>query len=134
MRKDRICKYLNNKQYDVVGIQEATYPQKKYLEDNLKNYVYFGKARDLHKDEECGILINTEKFVLVEDHYDWISESRKEGKVGYDAKLPRYFTSVLIAPKTLPSNSGHIPCLFIINLHLDHVGSEARKKGVEQTL
>lgn len=50
-RKGRIVEYSMKKKYDIIGVQEATFPQRQFLEEYLKQYRYFGKARDLKKDE-----------------------------------------------------------------------------------
>jgi hypothetical protein len=78
-------------------------------------YEYFGKPRDLHKDEESGIFIRRDKFIVREDGYIWINENRKEGAKGFGSNLPRYFTYVLVSPLTSASR-----LIMVINTHLDH--------------
>lgn len=99
----------------------------------MTDYTYYGKKRQLEKDEECGIFVKKNKFIILQEHYDWISETKQEGLSGYDADLPRYFTSLLVAP-IITAPSAKMSCFLIINLHLDDLGSYARRKGVEQVL
>ena len=48
--------------------------------------------------------------------------------------MPRYFTSLVIAPKIFCFDKIKVPCLLLVNLHLDDLGTYARKKGIEQVL
>ena len=73
-------------------------------------------------------------FAVIEDQYCWISETKKEGEKGYDAKLPRYFTCLVICPRYVEPTYNRMPCILVINSHLDHVGKVSRKKGLEHIL
>lgn len=75
-----------------------------------------------------------DNFEVIDDEYCWISETREPGMVGYGAKLPRYFTSLVIAPKFSETSHKRIPCILVINAHLDHMSELARKKGLEHIL
>lgn len=46
-RKDRIVEYFTSHSYDFVGIQEASETQRKFLEEKLKVYDYYGVKREL---------------------------------------------------------------------------------------
>lgn len=72
--------------------------------------------------------------MTIEDHYSWINETKKEGVKGYDAKLPRYFTSVVVCPRYIEPTYKRAPCILIIDTHLDHEGKVARRKGIEHIL
>lgn len=99
----------------------------------MDKYQYYGKKRQQENDEECGIFVRKNRFIILQEHCDWISETKEEGLSGYDADKPRYFTSLLVAP-VITASCVKMTCFLIINLHLDDLGAYARKKGVEQIL
>jgi hypothetical protein len=59
-------------------------------------------------------MIRKDKFAVIEDGYIWINENKSPGKKGFGARLPRYFTFLVVAPYS----QSH--WFLIINTHLDH--------------
>ena len=54
------------------------------MEEYIKMYYrYYGKARDLADDEESGIFIRKDKFLVLEDGYIWINEHKIAGQKGF---------------------------------------------------
>jgi hypothetical protein len=43
-------------------------------------------------------MIRKDKFAVIEDGYIWINENKSPGKKGFGARLPRYFTFLVVAP------------------------------------
>lgn len=60
--------------YDIVGVQEAMTSQRLYLSEKIgANYQYYGRPRDKHQGEECGIFVNKDNYEVISDEYSWIS-------------------------------------------------------------
>lgn len=78
-------------------------------------YNYYGRPRNLAEDEEVGIFIRKDKFMVIEDGYIWINETKTEGERGFGARLPRYFTYLVVAPYSKQDN-----WFLVFNAHLDH--------------
>lgn len=69
---------------DIIGVQEPKKNQRVYMEEYIKMYYrYYGKARDLADDEESGIFIRKDKFLVLEDGYIWINEHKIAGQKGF---------------------------------------------------
>ena len=115
---------------DVVGLQEALTYQLDYLEDYVKPYKYVGKGRDdgKKKGEYTAILYNSKTQKLKSWGVFWLSETPEKPGIGWDAACPRTATWALLQDK----KSGRQ--YYFVNTHLDHVGTEARKKGIELVL
>ena len=45
VRRSRVAHYVTDNDMDVVGMQEVTYPQLTYLQQNLPGYNYIGVGR-----------------------------------------------------------------------------------------
>lgn len=84
---------------DIVGTQEGKNTQIAFLRSKIGNfYRYYGKPRDLHEDENCGIFVRRDKFFVRKDGYLWINETQTPGKKGFGARLPRYITYLILQP------------------------------------
>ena len=115
-RKPHVARLILNYLPDFVGVQQPKTSQREYLSSIIGNfYQYFGKPRDLYQDEESGIFIRRDKFIVREDGYIWINENRKEGATGFGSHFPRYFTYLVVSPLTSINK-----LIMIINTHLDH--------------
>ena len=68
-----------------------------------------------------------DRFLIIDQKIEWLSESRKPGSVGFDAKLPRIATCLVLLD-LFSTNKNKI---LIVNTHLDHMEKLARQKGVE---
>ena len=112
---------------DILGFQEALEEQVKFIKEYTKGYGYIGVGRDDGKasGEQMGILYNKKKISVLKWGTYWLSETPGKPSFGWDAKCRRTATWALLKDK----RSGKK--FFYVNTHLDHVGVEARSKGLK---
>lgn len=127
-RKDKVGQMLNFKNCDLIGTQEVLHNQLQDLQILLPNYEAIGVGREdgVTKGEYSAIFYKKDKFTAIDQGTFWLSETPNiPGSKGWDGACERVATWV-----HLKDNESHKEFLFI-NTHLDHVGTEARKKGVD---
>lgn len=113
-------------EFDIFGTQEGFKSQLEELKAQLPGYEYVGVARDDGKEagEHSAIFYDTNKFELL-DHGDfWLSETPDRPGLGWDAACVR----ICSWGKFRHKDSGKEFQFF--NLHLDHVGKQARVESV----
>lgn len=113
-------------EFDIFGTQEGFKSQLDDLKASLPDYDYIGVAREDGKEsgEHSAIFYNTDLFELL-DHGDfWLSEHPETPGLGWDAACTR----ICSWGKFRHRSSGKIFQFF--NLHLDHVGTVARKESL----
>lgn len=126
VRRDTLARYILNKDIDIVGMQEVLNNQLKDLQARLPGYGYVGVGRDDGKTrgEYAAIFYKKEKFDVLDSGTFWLSQyPDSAGFVGWDGACCRIATWAKFRDKS----SGRI--FMSVNTHLDHVGTEARKKG-----
>ena len=118
---------IEDQKPDVLGFQEALDNQINFITEFTKGYDYIGVGRDdgKQKGEQMGILFNKKAVKLLKWGTYWLSETPDEPSFGWDAKCRRTATWALFKDK----RSGKK--FFYVNTHLDHVGVEARSKGLK---
>lgn len=111
---------------DIFGLQEAYDYQVKYLEDYCPGYTSVGVGREdgRHKGEHMSIFYNKKTIRLLKWGTYWLSETPEKPSKGWDAACKRTATWALMKDR----RSGKK--FYYVNTHLDHVGWEARKKGL----
>lgn len=112
---------------DVFGVQEAMSYQILYLEDNLRDYKYVGVGRENGKKEGefMAIFWNKKTVSLLDWGTFWLSETPDKPSMGWDAACKRTATWAVMKHK----KTGKKFCF--VNTHLDHVGVEARRNGLQ---
>ena len=126
LRKDFLVDQIKFYSPDVFGIQEGTPDQTKYLNEHLTNYKYIGVGRDGdNKGEYSAIFYNAKKFNVEHVKTFWLSSTPDKVSMGWDAACNRVCTYGLF------TNIETKEKLWVFNTHLDHVGVEARTKGVD---
>lgn len=112
---------------DIFGVQEAVFEQLEYMDKHLPNYSYVGVGRENGKQrgETMAIFYNTKRIKLLDWGTYWLSETPDVPSKGWDAACRRTVTWTLMEMK----DSGKK--FFYVNTHLDHVGTEARQKGLD---
>ena len=111
---------------DVFGVQEALHDQVMFIDEMCEDYDYVGGGRDdgKKKGEYTAIFWNKKTMKKVKWGMFWLSETPEKPSMGWDAKCIRTATWALMKHK----KSGKE--FLFVNTHLDHKGTEARKKGL----
>ncbi|QDT13278.1 endonuclease/exonuclease/phosphatase family protein [Planctomycetes bacterium K23_9] len=123
-RKDAVGKFLSD--HDVIGLQEATYPQIKNLVKRLPDHDWYGLGRDDGKEggEAAPIFYRRDRLTVESKGTIWLCETPDEvGKKGWDAALPRTMTWLLLNETATGRK------LIVANTHFDHRGSKARHES-----
>lgn len=128
-RKDFFNGQLRFYAPDVFGVQEAKPNQVLDIAAALPQYSYVGIGREgIGKGESSNIFYAKEKFKVIESNTFWLSETPDVISIGWDAAYNRVCTYALL--KNKQSNK----LFWVFNTHLDHVGEQARTKGLELIL
>ncbi len=86
-RTPRLLRILNNRNADVIGLQEATPKWMGILKENLsEKYAIFNKYRDHNSPESAPILWKKDKFNCLDKGYFWFSKTPWVESMGNDAK------------------------------------------------
>ncbi|MCA1918781.1 MAG: endonuclease/exonuclease/phosphatase family protein [Flavobacterium piscis] len=128
-RKDYFTSQIQFYSPDVFGVQEATPGQVDYIASSLPNYNKFGVGREEGgAGEACTIYYKKDRFKVEQSNTFWLSETPNVVSRGWDAACNRVCTYGLF--KDLKTKK----TFWVFNLHLDHMGEEARIKGVQLAL
>lgn len=111
--------------YDIVGCQEVLNNQLEDLTRELPEYAYVGVGRDDGKTEGeyAPIFYKKDKFSVLDSGEFWLSETPEKPSKGWDAALPRICTYIHLEEKETGKK------LWYFNLHMDHVGQQARAES-----
>ena len=127
-RKQYLCDMINLEAFDLFGAQEV---QKVQLDDMLSmlpDYDYIGCGADdgVFKGEICPVFYRKEVFKKLDGGTFWFSPTPEVPSKGWDAKYQRICTWGLFLHKA----SGKKVCF--MNIHLDHIGQQARLESAKQ--
>lgn len=125
-----VCDLIRFHDFEVFGAQEVLHDQLLDLLNGLPDYDYVGVGRDdgQTKGEYAPIFFLKEKFEVIESGHFWLSDITDRPNKGWDAALPRICTWARLKNR----ESGFR--FFFFNLHMDHVGVEARKNSAKLVL
>ncbi len=125
-----ICDLIRFNNFEIFGAQEVLHDQLLDLLAGLPEYGYIGVGRDDGKTqgEYAPIFYQKTKFTALESGHFWLSEITDRPNKGWDAALPRICTWA----KMKDNQTGFE--FFFFNLHMDHVGVEARKNSAKLVL
>ncbi len=113
---------------DSVGLQEATPEWMDYLKSALSDkYDFVGIPRE-DEGEYSSIFYLKDKYTVTESGNFWLSETPEKESKGWDAACYRICTWAVLENKETKEKYVHV------NTHLDHIGVEARRNGVELML
>ena len=126
LRADAVLAMIQDQAPDVVGMQEVLLRQIQPLDYFLDDYKWIGVGReDGKKDGEImSILYNKKTISVLKWGTYWLSETPDKPSKGWDADYRRTATWALMKDK----RSGKK--FFMVNTHLDNVGSQARENGL----
>ena len=125
-RKDAACAMILDQRPAVFGVQEALDFQLTYFQEHCPGYKYVGVGREdgVSDGEHMAVFYDTERIELLEWGTYWLSETPFQPSLGWDAACRRTATWTLLKDKVAGRN------FYFVNTHLDHVGKEARRKGL----
>jgi endonuclease/exonuclease/phosphatase family metal-dependent hydrolase len=128
-RKDYFTSQIQFYSPDIFGVQEATPNQVIDIATALPDYNKFGIGREEGgTGEACTIYYKKDRFEVQHISTFWLSETPNVVSKGWDAACNRVSTSALF--KDLKTKKS----FWVFNVHLDHIGNEARIKGVQLVL
>lgn len=122
-----VCEAIRKISPDSFGVQEAHIGWMTALCTSLPEYDYVGVGRDDGKTqgEFAAVFYKKDKFQASDSGNFWISETPDVPSIGWDAACIRIASYVKLTDKANGKAYVHM------NVHLDHVGNEARVRGVE---
>ena len=125
-RKGAVCAMIMDRHPAVFGVQEALDFQLAYLEGNCPGYKYVGVGREdgIREGEHMAVFYDSERIELQEWGTYWLSDTPFQPSLGWDAACRRTATWTLLKDKAADR------LFYFVNTHLDHVGKEARRKGL----
>ena len=110
---------------DILNVQEARPNQMDDLKSVLNDYKAIGLGRDGgNLGEHSAIFYNSKKLKVEDTATFWLSETPNKVSKSWDAAYPRICTYGLFT--VLKSKQK----VWVFNTHLDHVGVNARLKGM----
>lgn len=128
-RKEYFSSQIQFYNPDVFGIQEAKPNQVIDISKALLEYNNVGIGRDgIGQGESSNIFYKKERFTVKESNTFWLSETPNTISKGWDAALNRVCTYALF--KDLKTKQ----LFWVFNTHLDHIGEQARTKGIKLIL
>ena len=116
--------------FDILGTQEVLHHQLQDLTSHLEGYSYVGVGRDdgETKGEYAPIFYKNDRIQLLKSGHFWLSENTTTPNKGWDAVLPRICTWAYFKDKETKKK------IWFFNLHMDHVGVQARRKSAKLVL
>ena len=116
--------------FDVFGTQEGLQAQLTSLAASLPGYACLGIGRDDGKQagEHSAIFYKTDRFTVIKHGDFWLSAITDRPNKGWDAVLPRICTWAQFEDK-----HSHLK-FYMFNLHMDHIGVEARRQSAKLIL
>ncbi len=128
-RKDFFTSQIQFYEPDIFGVQEARPNQVIDMATAFSQYNHIGIGREgIGKGESSNIFYKKEKFRVKESNTFWLSETPNEISKGWDAAFNRVCTYALL--KDLKTKQQ----FWVFNTHLDHIGEDARTKGIQLIL
>lgn len=130
-RKSMILRKIEEEKPDVIGFQEVLPHVAVWLKENLKDYYIVGCGRsESLQDEQMSIAYRKDRMNLITFQTWWLSDTPSVPGSRYEEQsiCPRTASDAVF--EDMESHS----IFRMINTHLDHIGAEARKKGLNQIL
>ena len=128
-RKDYFTSQIRFYEPDILGFQEARPNQVIDISNSLSQYNCIGIGREgKGKGESSNIFFKKDRFELLQENTFWLSETPTQISKGWDAAFNRVCTYALFQDKK------SMKLFWVFNTHLDHIGEEARTKGIQLIL
>lgn len=130
-RRDSVAAEILASGADIVGTQEVLHHQFTDLKRILPGFDVVGCGRDdgYQAGEYEALWFKKDRFLCLNSGNFWLSQTPEiMGSLGWDGACVRMASWALLQDKTTGRQ------LLALNTHLDHVGNEARRRGVELIL
>ncbi len=128
-RADLIAEEIRDRAPGIIGFQEATRWQYRYLTQAMPGYDSVIEYRDdTLLAEGCPIFYSMELYTLKDKGSFWLSETPEVMSRDWGAAHNRICSYVILEEKATRKE------LVVFNTHLDHVSDEARIKGIAVVL
>ena len=128
-RADLIMSDIASEAPGIIGFQEATKWQYRYLVDCMPQYDSVITYRDKSiASEGCPIFYNTEQFTLIDKGSFWLSETPDVMSKDWGSACYRICSYVILTENASGKD------FVVFNTHLDHVSDEARINGIKVVL
>lgn len=113
---------------DLLGVQEAHFPQYIDMKSLLPEYKAFGPSEGRQGAESVAVFYLKSRMVLIDSGTFWLSKTPEKQSIGWDANLRR--TVSWGAFKVKDSNKK----VYFFVTHFDHKGSRAREESTKLLL
>lgn len=124
-RQEMVCDLIRQHAPDVLGTQEAYFPQVEAMRQALPEYMVFGVGRDdgRRAGEHCALFVRTDRWNVGASGTFWFSETPDvPGSRHWTREHPRICTwAYLIGETGSP--------FVVYNVHMDHEAQVAREKS-----
>ena len=128
-RADLVLKGIENEAPCVIGFQECTKWQYRYLCDVLPEYDSVITYRDDSKTSEgCPVFYKKDLYILKDKGSFWLSETPDKMSKDWNSACYRICSYVILEEKQTERE------FVVFNTHLDHISDEARIKGIRVVL
>ncbi len=130
-RRPLILRAVEREKPDVICFQEVLPHMAAWLKDSLADYYAVGCGRGVKLDsEQMTVAFRKADYQLLEMRTFWLSETPSVPGSRYpgQSSCPRTFTAAVL----MEEGTGRV--FRVVNTHLDHVGKEARERGLKQIL
>jgi endonuclease/exonuclease/phosphatase family metal-dependent hydrolase len=125
LRKDFFASQIQFYEPDILGVQEAMPHQVVDLEQLLSHYSQVGIGREgVGKGESSNIFYKKSRLRVLTANTFWLSATPQEVSKGWDAACHRVCTYALFQDTITKKK------FWVFNTHLDHIGDQARTKGI----
>lgn len=128
LREPLVAETIAGVDPDILGVQEALAVQADWLREKLPTHTFIGVGRldGRRAGEFAPLLVRTDRFLVLASGVFWLSETPDvPGVKGWDAACERLATWARLRDLRTKRT------LLVLNTHLDHVGVQARRRGLE---
>jgi endonuclease/exonuclease/phosphatase family metal-dependent hydrolase len=122
-RASFVCRFLNNEEPDLFGMQEVLASQYEYLDSAMTDYnsVSVGRTDGVKAGEMNPVFFRKDRFELIRTRTFWLSDTpQTAGTKAWGANLPRIVTWVELSEKSTHKH------FYFFNTHFAHDSDSAR--------
>ena len=130
-RKQDLLQLILDHPSDFIGLQEAVPVQVEFLDENLPEYGYTSRSREVSPDEgeAVSIFFNKERWSMVDAGHFWLSDTPEvPGSNTWGNAWIRMVTWGLFVSRQQNDT------ILVVNTHLDNVSQYSRERSIDLTL